>query len=74
MYLGAPRLLGLAPTEVCMVAAHIGDLREAQKYGLKAVYVKRPTEDRDEQDTVRAGAGGDVDAVVVSFEELSALF
>jgi 2-haloacid dehalogenase len=74
MYLGAARLLGLAPTEVCMVAAHIDDLRAARQYGLKTVYVKRPTEDRDEQDTVRGGDGGDVDAVVNSFEELAALF
>jgi 2-haloacid dehalogenase len=43
-YLGAARLLGLAPGEVMMVAAHNGDLDAAQKNGLKTAFVARPTE------------------------------
>lgn len=43
-YLGAARLLGLAPSEVMMVAAHNNDLQAAQGYGLKTAFVARPTE------------------------------
>ncbi|MBI5261655.1 MAG: haloacid dehalogenase type II [Bradyrhizobium sp.] len=43
-YLGAARLLGLAPGEVMMVAAHNKDLRAAQSNGLKTAFVARPTE------------------------------
>jgi 2-haloacid dehalogenase len=43
-YLGAARLLGLAPQQVMMVAAHNGDLKAAQQLGLKTAFVARPTE------------------------------
>jgi 2-haloacid dehalogenase len=43
-YLGAARLLGLAPQQVMMVAAHNNDLNAAQKLGLKTAFVARPTE------------------------------
>ncbi|MDP1582130.1 MAG: haloacid dehalogenase type II [Bradyrhizobium sp.] len=43
-YLGAARLLGLAPEQVMMVAAHNGDLKAAQTNGLKTAFVARPTE------------------------------
>ncbi|CCD99737.1 haloacid dehalogenase type II [Bradyrhizobium sp. STM 3809] len=43
-YLGAARLLGLAPSEVMMVAAHNNDLEAAQRYGLKTAFVARSTE------------------------------
>ena len=43
-YLGAARLLGLPPGEVMMVAAHNGDLKAAQKWGLKTAFVARPVE------------------------------
>ena len=43
-YLGAARLLGLAPEQVMMVAAHNHDLKAAQKLGLKTAFVARPTE------------------------------
>ena len=43
-YLGAARVLCLAPGEVMMVAAHNHDLRAAQKLGLKTAFVARPTE------------------------------
>ncbi|MGP9812841.1 haloacid dehalogenase type II [Rhodopseudomonas sp. NSM] len=43
-YLGAARLLNLAPEQVMMVAAHNNDLDAAQKLGLKTAFVARPTE------------------------------
>jgi 2-haloacid dehalogenase len=44
VYLGAASLLGLAPAEVMMVAAHNYDLEAAQRLGLKTAFVARPTE------------------------------
>jgi 2-haloacid dehalogenase len=43
-YLGAARLLGLAPGEVMMVAAHNYDLKAAASHGLRTAFVARPTE------------------------------
>lgn len=43
-YLTAAELLGLAPAEVMMVAAHPDDLRAAQRVGFHAAYVPRPLE------------------------------
>jgi len=43
-YLGAARLLCLAPSEVMMVAAHNYDLKAAQSHGLRTAFVARPTE------------------------------
>jgi len=37
-------ILGLNPAEVCMVAAHNGDLAAARACGLKTAFVLRPTE------------------------------
>ena len=44
VYLGAARLLGLAPGQVLMVAAHPFDLVAAQRAGLKTAYIPRPDE------------------------------
>ena len=44
VYLGAARLLGLAPSQVMMVAAHPADLAAAQRCGMKVAYVPRPLE------------------------------
>ena len=44
VYLGAARLLGLAPQQLMMVAAHPSDLVAAQAAGLKVAYVPRPDE------------------------------
>jgi 2-haloacid dehalogenase len=44
VYLGAARLLGLAPGEVMMVAAHNYDLEAASNLGLKTAFVARPIE------------------------------
>ena len=43
-YLGAAELLGCAPAEVMLVAAHEGDLRAAASHGLRTGYVARPDE------------------------------
>ena len=43
-YLGAAAMLGLAPHEVMMVAAHKDDLRAAQRAGLRTAFVQRPME------------------------------
>lgn len=44
VYAMAARLLGLAPREVLMVAAHPSDLEAAQRVGLATAYVHRPLE------------------------------
>ena len=44
VYAGAARLLGLAPEEVGMVAAHGHDLLGAQGVGLRTIFVSRPYE------------------------------
>jgi 2-haloacid dehalogenase len=43
-YLGAAAMLGFAPSEVVMVAAHKDDLRAAQACGLATAFVRRPRE------------------------------
>src|SRR5829696_4669228 len=42
VYDGAARLLGLAPEQVLMVAAHVDDLAAARQRGLRTAYVYRP--------------------------------
>ena len=49
-YLGAGRLLDLAPAEVMMVAAHQSDLRAARVLGLATAFFPRPTEYGPRQD------------------------
>jgi 2-haloacid dehalogenase len=44
VYLGAAELLGLAPDQVLMVAAHLDDLVAARGCGLRTAYVHRPDE------------------------------
>jgi len=44
VYLGAADLLGLAPREVMLVAAHKYDLAAARKCGLKTAFVRRALE------------------------------
>ena len=44
VYRGAVELLGLAPAEVMLVAAHNGDLRAAAACGLRTAFVARPAE------------------------------
>jgi 2-haloacid dehalogenase len=44
VYQSAADFLDLKPTEVMMVAAHLGDLRAARTVGLKTAFVTRPLE------------------------------
>ena len=43
-YLGTAEVLGIAPEELCLVAAHHSDLAAARACGLKTAYVDRPME------------------------------
>ncbi|TAD83914.1 MAG: haloacid dehalogenase type II [Sphingomonadales bacterium] len=43
-YLRTAELLGIAPNELCLVAAHHGDLAAARACGLLTAYVDRPDE------------------------------
>lgn len=69
-YLGAAKILGLAPDEVMLVAAHNNDLAAAQACGLKTAFVPRVTEygplqNRDFK------AEGNWDYVVSDFNDLA---
>lgn len=70
-YLGAASLLGLAPEQVMMVAAHNGDLLAAQKHGLKTAFVPRVTEYGPHQDR-DFRADGKYDVVARDFNDLAA--
>ncbi|KAH8880502.1 (S)-2-haloacid dehalogenase IVA [Thozetella sp. PMI_491] len=61
LYRKALRLVGVAPEESVMVAAHAYDLRAAKGIGMKTVYVRRWSEDtREDMDQVKA----DVDVFI----------
>jgi 2-haloacid dehalogenase len=56
-YLATARILGIAPGELCLVAAHHSDLAAARRSGLLTAYVDRPMErggppapDRDQRE------------------------
>ncbi len=67
-YLGAAEILGLAPGQVMMTAAHTGDLESARKVGLRTAYVHRPLE----RPTAPAmPAEGDFDVVASDFREMA---
>ena len=69
-YLGACALLGLAPGEVMMCAAHNDDLRAARGFGLRTAFIARPGEYGPHQ--VRDfEADSDWDVVVDSIEGLA---
>jgi 2-haloacid dehalogenase len=70
VYLGAARLLDLAPARVMMVAAHNPDLAAARALGLKTAFVPRPTEYGPGQKADLA-AEDDWELVCDSFETLA---
>lgn len=43
-YLGTADILGIAPEELCLVAAHHSDLAAARAAGLKTAFIARPLE------------------------------
>jgi 2-haloacid dehalogenase len=70
VYLGAARLLDVAPGELMMVAAHPSDLRAAAACGLRTACVRRPLE-RGPGGEVEPGAPGEFDIACDSFIELA---
>jgi len=69
-YLGAARLLDLAPGEVMMAAAHNNDLKAAQKLGLMTAFFARPTEYGPHQE-FDFEATGEWDFVASDIEDLA---
>jgi|TARA_B100000959_G_scaffold287338_1_gene371239 2-haloacid dehalogenase len=69
-YLTAADLLGFAPEQVMMVAAHPGDLRAAARTGLRTAYVIRPLE-RGPGRTVNTDAAGEFDYTATDFLDLA---
>jgi len=51
VYTETADILGLAPAELCLVAAHNGDLAAARRLGLSTAFVVRPTEHGRDQKT-----------------------
>jgi 2-haloacid dehalogenase len=70
VYLGAAELLGLAPEQVLMVAAHVDDLVAARGCGLRTAYVHRPDVRGPAADPPPA-ADPDADLTVGSLTELA---
>jgi 2-haloacid dehalogenase len=71
VYRGAADLLGVAPGELLMVAAHPSDLAAAKGAGLKTAYVDRPLE-RGPDGPREASAGQRFDWVASDFVDLAA--
>ena len=71
VYAEAARLLGLAPGEVGMVAAHEHDLLAAQAVGLRTVFVSRPDEYGPEKAFKMPEAIDTFDVVADDFVELA---
>ena len=71
-YLASCRQLGLAPAQVCMVAAHNNDLKAAKAQGLKTAFVARPTEHGPGQTTDLKPDPACVDLPAADFSDLAA--
>lgn len=69
-YLTGADWLDLKPEQICMVAAHNGDLRAARELGFKTAFILRPTEKGPNQ-TIDVKAEEDWDYSVNSMEELA---
>lgn len=70
VYQSAADILDLQPTEVMMVAAHLGDLRAAKTVGLKTAFVARPLEYGPEgKPDLKADAS--VDVTATDFNDLA---
>jgi len=70
-YLSGPGLLGLAPGEVMMVAAHLDDLAAARSHGLRTAYVRRPLEWGPGGTAPEPRPGDELDHVVDSLTDLA---
>jgi 2-haloacid dehalogenase len=69
-YLRTVEILGLRPEEICMVAAHNGDLAAAQNCGLRTAFVLRPNEHGPGQ-TTDISAEGEWDVIATGFGDLA---
>jgi 2-haloacid dehalogenase len=69
-YLGCADLLGVAPDELMLVAAHPGDLKAAHAAGLKTAYVDRPLEHGPGREPHGVKAG-EFDFVATDFVDLA---
>lgn len=70
VFLGAARLLDLAPAQVMMVAAHPSDLRAAAACGLRTAYVRRPNE-KGPSGQAEPHRSGEFDVVADDFIDLA---
>lgn len=70
VYLKAADLLGLAPEQVMMVAAHPGDLRASAALGMRTGYVPRPLE-RGPDRPFTLDTSGDFDVTATDFLDLA---
>jgi 2-haloacid dehalogenase len=70
-YLRTAELLAMRPEEICLVAAHNGDLRAARAAGLATAFIPRPTEHGAGQ-SMDLTAEDPWDAVAADFVELAA--
>jgi 2-haloacid dehalogenase len=69
-YLGCADLLGVAPEQLMLVAAHPSDLKAARASGLKTAYVDRPLEHGPGRDPHRVGRD-EFDFVATDFVDLA---
>jgi 2-haloacid dehalogenase len=67
-YLGAAKLMDLAPGEIMMAAAHVSDLEAAKACGLRTAFFPRPLE----FGVAREQSGGDFDILAKDIEDLAA--
>ena len=72
-YLRTADVLGLDPSQMCLVAAHNGDLAAARACGYRTAFVKRPTEHGPNQTTDLAAAQ-DWEVIVDDFGALATAF
>lgn len=70
-YLRTAEILALRPEELCLVAAHNGDLAAARRCGLRTIFVARPTEHGPQQ-TTDLKAEQDWDLQASDFNEVAA--
>lgn len=70
MYLGACRLLGLAPGEVMLAASHNEDLAAARGFGLQTGFISRPMEYGNPDERAKPAQKWEI--VTGSVEELAA--
>jgi 2-haloacid dehalogenase len=69
-YLGCADLLGVAPGELMLVAAHPSDLRAARQAGLMTAYVDRPLE-FGPNEPAQSLDGGEFDYTATGFPNLA---